>query len=207
LDSHLHGTQIAHFSPKAGAVDCSEGYRDRNEMVVKHRVLKVIAQAIVRRGSNSRGFTLIELMIVVGIIGILAAVAIPNFLTYQAKARQSEAKLALGSIYTAATTVMQAQSGSYVITSITDLGYLPTGRTKYNYWFPVSGVATVVPGGTAPPAPCDTAPSAAAASTPGATATSFTAAAKGQIDSDSTCDEWGINDARILSNTVDDATN
>jgi type IV pilus assembly protein PilA len=159
---------------------------------------------MIRAVSDNRGFTLIELMIVVAIIGILAAIAIPNFLTYQAKARQTEAKLALGAIFTAATTVMQAQNGSYVISNIRDLGYLPTGTTKYNYWFPVSGAATLVPGGSTVPAPCDTAPSAAPASTPAASTAAFTAAAKGQIDSDDTCDEWGINDSRILTNTVND---
>uniref|UniRef100_UPI00117E9790 type IV pilin protein n=1 Tax=Nitrospira cf. moscoviensis SBR1015 TaxID=96242 RepID=UPI00117E9790 len=52
---------------------------------------------------KQEGFTLIELMIVVAIIGILAAIAIPNFVAYQAKSRQSEAKVNLGAIFTSAT--------------------------------------------------------------------------------------------------------
>jgi type IV pilus assembly protein PilA len=49
---------------------------------------------------SSKGFTLIELMIVVAIIGILAAIAIPNFLQYQLKSKQAEAKTNLGAIRT-----------------------------------------------------------------------------------------------------------
>ena len=44
------------------------------------------------RGSNSKGFTLIELMIVIAIIGILAAIAIPNFIAYRNKAFCSAAE-------------------------------------------------------------------------------------------------------------------
>ena len=62
---------------------------------------------------GQRGFTLIELMIVVAIIGILAAIAIPNFLQYQMKSRQSEAKTNLQAIRTSEI-AFQAERGCYV---------------------------------------------------------------------------------------------
>lgn len=47
------------------------------------------------------GFTLVELMVVIAILGVLAAIAIPNFMDYQKKAYKTEAKSTLTSIYSA----------------------------------------------------------------------------------------------------------
>ena len=75
-----------------------------------------------------RGFTLIELMIVVAIIGILAAIAIPNFVKFQCRSKQSEAKTNLKALYVAE----EAYRGEY------DL-YVPiTNNTASNFagWNP-----------------------------------------------------------------------
>ena len=62
---------------------------------------------------NRKGFTLIELMIVVAIIGILAAIAIPNFLRFQLKSKTSEGKVNLAAIRTAEESYL-AEFGLYV---------------------------------------------------------------------------------------------
>ena len=56
---------------------------------------------IFRKKEGQKGFTLIELMIVIAIIGILAAIAIPQFVSYRQKGYNTQAKGELKSFYTA----------------------------------------------------------------------------------------------------------
>jgi type IV pilus assembly protein PilA len=67
---------------------------------------------------RNHGFTLIELMIVVAIIGILAAIAIPNLLKFQLRSKASEGRVNLAGIRTAEASYF-ADSGSYVAWSST----------------------------------------------------------------------------------------
>jgi len=77
---------------------------------------------------SNKGFTLIELMIVVAIIGILAAIAIPNFLRFQLKSKSSEGKVNIAAIRTAEESYL-AEFGVYVATFLAPNTGIP-GSTK-----------------------------------------------------------------------------
>ena len=78
---------------------------------------------------NNQGYTLIELMIVVTIIGILASVAIPNYQKFQSRARQSEAKVALSGI-AATEKAYSVEVNSYSL-CLNDIGYIPDNIKRY----------------------------------------------------------------------------
>lgn len=85
-----------------------------------------------------RGFTLIELMIVVAIVGILAAIAIPNYLNYQAKSQQAEAKANLGAIFTdmmayAGENLGTGDSSGFDGAMLSNIGFAIAGTPRYSY--------------------------------------------------------------------------
>lgn len=80
---------------------------------------------------SKKGFTLIELMIVVAIIGILAAIAIPNFMKFQAKSKQSEAKGNLKGIFTAQKAYYQEKQR--YSDSMMAIGFQPERGNRYLY--------------------------------------------------------------------------
>jgi prepilin-type N-terminal cleavage/methylation domain-containing protein len=81
---------------------------------------------------NKQGFTLIELMIVVVIIGILAALAIPRFTNASARAKEKEADGILKQIYTLQQTYY-ANNGTYAddFTALEAVGWEDPGTLKH----------------------------------------------------------------------------
>lgn len=169
---------------------------------------------------GQKGFTLIELMIVVAIIGILAAIAIPNFLAYQARSRQAEARTNLGAIFVSEVAFF-GENNRY--SDFATIGYTLAGASnRYTYRSPAAtgaGASTEAQGadryntlagsqnagGTNDADPGGTVLSAAQLPAAGA-AGQFTATASGNVDGDATVDHWYVNDVKQILNDRNDVT-
>jgi len=135
------------------------------------------------RRINNHGFTLIELMIVVVIIGILASMALPRFMMAATKAKQSEAKGLLKQIYT----MQEAYFGlsdSYCLNGAIASSAAPIAYARIH-------VEVMLP--------------ARYLYTMASTRITFTCMATGNIDDDATIDTWTIDQTGTLINTIDDA--
>jgi type IV pilus assembly protein PilA len=77
---------------------------------------------------NQKGFTLVELLIVIAIIGILAAIAIPQFSSYRAKAYMTQVRSDVKNAYTAATAFFADNPSATALntTDLTNNGYRAT---------------------------------------------------------------------------------
>lgn len=130
---------------------------------------------------SQKGFTLIELMIVVVIIGILAALAIPRFMRATTKSKQSEAKQILKQVY-----VMQRAYR----------------QEKDTY---TANGASASAGGSFATLGVDIMTTARYVYSIVADSTTFTATATANLDDDGTMDTWTINQTGTLSCTSNDA--
>lgn len=133
---------------------------------------------------SSKGFTLIELMIVVVIIGILAALAIPRFMRSTTKAKQSEARQLLKQVYTMQRAYRQ-ENDNYACNGAVASATAPAA-------FAVLGVDI---GSTARFTYTMTS----------ATQNAFTCTATANLDDDATVDTWTINQNGVFTHNPDDA--
>ena len=76
------------------------------------------------RGNNSKGFTLIELMIVIAIIGVLAAIAIPNFIAYRNKSYCNSAESDANNIAAAISDFFAIPENTTLITTTNATQYM-----------------------------------------------------------------------------------
>ncbi len=149
---------------------------------------------------NRGGFTLIELMVVVAILGIVSTIAIPNYLRYQAKSRQTEGRVNLGAVFVSelAYFAERSQFGTFQ-----QIGFTIAAKTN-RYAYRVGAGATagtdlLLPNVGADPGD-NTVVGSALSGPPSA---GFTATATANLDNDTTIDMWHVNDRKEDLQTPD----
>jgi type IV pilus assembly protein PilE len=88
--------------------------------------------------SNNKGFTLIELMIVIAILGVIAAIALPSFLEQIRKARRSDAKQALFDVAAKLEQYYQDNKGYPTASNMALLGYGGATFTSLEEYYTIS---------------------------------------------------------------------
>lgn len=100
-----------------------------------------------KTAKNTKGFTLIELMVVIVIIGILAAIAIPKFMDASIKAKVSEIPTVMATFDHAELAYLAENASLSTATALTDLvidASAMTGSKWFTYTFTGGGAASAV---------------------------------------------------------------